>query len=78
VNIIDFMEYNDLLRNFGIKLKYYRIKRNLTQEQLAEIMGSDIRYISNVECGKRNITFKTLSKLSEALNIDIHSLFDFN
>lgn len=71
------MNYNELLKKFGVKLKYYRNMKNLTQEQLAEIIESDIRYLSNVECGKRNITFKTLAKLCEALDIDAVSLFDF-
>ena len=72
------MEYSELLRNFGVRLKYYRNVRNMTQEELAEKVGSDIRYLSNVECGKRNITFKTLYKFCDALNITPVNLFSFD
>ena len=56
------MQYEELAKKFGIRLKYYRNMRNLTQEQLSEKIGADVRYISDIERGKRNITFKTLSK----------------
>jgi len=71
------MQYEELTKKFGIKLKYYRNMRNLTQEQLSEKIGADVRYISEVERGKRNITFKTLSKFSETLSVDVSSLFNF-
>jgi len=71
------MNYEDLTKKFGIRLKYYRNMRNLTQEQLSEKIGADVRYISDIERGKRNITFKTLSKFSETLEVDVHSLFNF-
>lgn len=71
------MSYKDLLKKFGIKLKYYRNMRNLTQEQLSELMGVHVRYISDVERGKRNITFKTIAKFSETLGVEVHFLFNF-
>ena len=64
------MKIQDILKNL-------REKNNLTQEQLSEKIGADVRYISDIERGKRNITFKTLSKFSETLNVEIASLFNF-
>lgn len=72
------MNYDELVKNFGIKLKYYRNMRNMTQEQLSEKIGADVRYISDIERGKRNITFKTLSKFSETLSVEVKSLFNFS
>lgn len=54
------MEYKDLCVNFGNKLKYYRLMQGYTQEKFAEKLGVDSHYISDIECGTRNITFKTL------------------
>ena len=71
------MDYNDFCKKFGVKLKYYRLMKDLTQEELAEILNVDPHYISDIECGRRNITFKTLFKLSQALNIDIYKIFQF-
>lgn len=67
-----------LRKNFGNKLKYYRLMRGYTQEKLAEKLGIDAHYISDVECGLRNITFKTLSKLTTALEIEPFKLFVFD
>lgn len=72
------MNYEELTKKFGIRLKYYRNMRNLTQEQLSEKIGADVRYISDIERGKRNITFKTLSKFSETLEVEVASLFNFS
>ena len=35
------MNYTDFCKNFGIKLKYYRLMRNLTQEEFAEKIDVD-------------------------------------
>ncbi len=72
------MDYNKLSKNFGIKLKYYRLQRGYTQEKLAEKLGIDAHYISDIECGSRNITFKTLARLTEALEIDPYKFFTYD
>ena len=72
------MTYENLCKKFGIKLKYYRLIKKITQEQLAEKLNVDSHYISDIECGRRNITFKTLYKITKALDLDIHKLFIFD
>jgi len=72
------MKYDDVAKKFGIRLKYYRNLRNLTQENLSVLLNSDVRYISDVERGKRNITLKTICKFAEVLNTSAHSLFNFD
>lgn len=72
------MDYKDFNMNFGIKLKYYRLLKKLTQEQLAEKIEVDSHYISDVERGTRNITLKTLFKLSFALDVEAYKLFYFD
>lgn len=71
------MEYNELCQKFGNKLKYYRLMRGYTQEKLAEKLGIDAHYISDIECGSRNITFKTLHRLISALDVELNKLFTF-
>ena len=59
-------------------LKQIRQRAGLTQEQLAEIMGTKKQYISSLETGARNIsTIKTdtMSRLCTALNCSINDLF---
>lgn len=72
------MEYNEILKNFGLHIKMARLKKRLSQIQLAELLNSHGRYISDIECGKRNITFKTLHKFATILDIKLSDLFGFD
>lgn len=67
----------DLKNNFGKKLAYLRKKKNLSQISLAEMIDSNFNYISQIECGKANITMNMLILLSDALDVDAKELFDF-
>jgi transcriptional regulator with XRE-family HTH domain len=63
---------------FGRRLQYLRKQKNITQEQLAEAIGVSVDLISNIERGVNAPSFKTIEKLSEALNIPPKELFDFS
>ena len=67
-------DYTNLVKN----IKYYRLKANMTQEQLAEKSDLSVSYIKQIESGKefKNITFNTFSKIAKALNIDVKELFN--
>ena len=57
------------------KLKDIRIKRNLSQDQLAKIAGVTRASISRYENGKRNISIETAKKIATAINVDWTSIF---
>ena len=60
----------------GLNIKIARIKKGLTQKQLAEIVGLSRDYIANLENEKSvNPTLKTMKSLSKALNVSIVDLF---
>ncbi len=67
-------DYAKLVKN----IKYFRLKANMTQEQLAEKSDLSVSYIKQIEAGKefKNITFNTFSKIAKALNIDVKELFN--
>ena len=69
-------EYSTLIKN----IKYYRLKANMTQEQLAEKADLSVSYIKKIESSKefKNVTFNTCSKIAKALNINIKLLFTEN
>lgn len=48
-------------------LKEERIKAGLTQQELAERMGTKKTYISRVETGRQNINLTTLFRLFDCL-----------
>lgn len=71
------MDKNSLLKKFGKNLKIERIKKDLTQEQLAEIMNVSQNYIACIEGGKANMSLAKVLELSNSLNIDIEKLLCF-
>lgn len=71
------MDKKELLKNFGKNVKIERIKKDLTQEQFAEILGVSTNYVACVENGRQNMSLGKILELSHALLIDINKLLDF-
>ena len=71
------MNKKELLKNFGKNVKIERIKKDLTQEQFAEILGVSTNYVACVENGRQNMSLGKILELSHALLIDINKLLDF-
>ncbi len=65
----------DTLTLLGKRIHNLREEKRLTQEELEERTGINARYISAVECGRRNITVKTLEKIAEGLEVEVYELF---
>ena len=57
-----------------IKIKAMRIKRGLTQKQLADRLGVKQQNVSDWERGERSPSVKNLKKLAEVLNCQIDDL----
>lgn len=72
------MEKAELLKRFGKNVKIERIKKDLTQEQLAEIMNLSQNYIACIESGKQNMSLGKILELSKFLKTDIKNLLDFD
>lgn len=68
------MNENEILKKIAFNIKVERMRRGLTQFQLAEMIDVHEKYIGRVESGKQNITIKTLIKLSNALNVEMIKL----
>ncbi len=71
------MDKSTLLKKFGKNVKIERIKKDLTQEQLAEIMNVSQNYIANIERGKANMSLAKIDELANYLNVKITVLLDF-
>ena len=72
------MDYKDFCKMYGKKMKYYRQIKNYSQEELSEKLGVDAHYISDIECGRRNLTVKTIFNISQALETDFYKIFMFD
>ena len=67
-------ETDKLREVFGEILRAKRLEQKLSQEELAGRAGIAMRYVSLLECNKRQPTISTLYVLSKALGI---SMTDF-
>lgn len=71
------MDKQTLLKKFGKNVKIERIKKDLTQEQLSEILDVNPNYIACIECGRQNMSLGKILELANALGVDISRLLNF-
>ena len=68
------MTKDELLRKFGLNVKFARMKKGLTQEQLSEMMNIHITYLARIDTGKINMSLGKILELAKILNVDINKL----
>lgn len=61
----------------GTKIRIERIKRGLSQEELAEKAGIAINSVGGIERGEQSPTVETVALIAKAFDIEIHELFIF-
>ena len=66
------------MAEFKCNLKKYRILKDLTQEQLGEIVGVRRETIMRLERGMYNPSLKLAIDISKAVNVPIEELFIFD
>ena len=59
-------------------LKVARIKKKLTQRQLAELVGVSVSTINRIETGKQVLRVDMLNKLVNILEVPVNELLDSN
>ncbi len=62
-------------KKLGNNLKTIRTAKNITQSELAELLGVDKSFVSNIENGKNNPTLSTIANLAKALKVSVDELF---
>lgn len=68
------MTKEELLKKFGFNVKIARMKKGLTQEQLADLMNIHLTYIAKIETGKINMSLGKILEIAKVLDIDINKL----
>ncbi|MBW4079921.1 helix-turn-helix domain-containing protein [Paenibacillus sp. S150] len=66
----------NVAKQIGEKVRHYRNLKGLTQEQLAEVVGTYGTYIGRLERGEQNVQLETLEKIADALQISVYALFN--
>ena len=72
------MKDTDVLAGFSKRVKELRIKKGLTQQQLAELAEVEYKYIQKIE-GKNppSLGLLKLIKLIKALDVSFSQFFNF-
>lgn len=71
-------DYSMTGRKVALKIKFERMKKNLSQEELALSAGLSRNSIWKIETGKVSPTIETLDKIARALEIDFSTLTDIS
>ena len=68
---------DDILLQLGQKIRYERVKRGLSQEDLEEKSSVSRRTISEIERGNADIRYTNLYQIAAAFGISISEMLDF-
>ena len=61
----------------GLNVSYYRHRRGLTQEQLAEKVNIDRTHVGNLELAMTGTSLDVVFDIADALDVPVHRLFEF-
>ena len=68
---------NESLKTLGRRIRALRSAQGLSQVQLADCAGMSPRYLSEVEAGKRNVSFACLDTMANRLAMPLAELLNF-
>ena len=64
----------DLLRNFGNRVREFRKAQGFSQEAFADICELDRTYIGGIERGERNVSLRNIALIARSLGISTSEL----
>src|SRR5204862_306035 len=65
----------DVKKRFGLAIKNWRAKSDISQEELAWRAGLHRSYVADIERGARNASLQSIEKLAKALDVALSALF---
>ncbi len=69
---------DEIDKKVGMNIRLERIKRSISQEGLADMAGLARSTMGIVERGEQSPSLQTITKIANALNLEIYKLFIFN
>ena len=72
------VDYNMINKKICLKIKFERLKKGYSQEELAFRAGVNKNTIWKIETAKVSPTVETLAKIAEALEVDFTTLTDIS
>ncbi len=65
---------NRRLKTLGLNIKFARMRKEISQEQLAELVDVSRTAISFIETARQNPTILKVIDIAKALDVDINEL----
>ncbi len=65
---------DERLKTFGLNVKMARLRKNISQEELAELINTSRTTISMIETARQNPTILKVVDIARVLGIDINEL----
>lgn len=66
----------NIYKTVGGNIRKHRLKKEMTQTDLAVEAGVDRSFLAKIELGQRNFTLGILQNIAGALNLGIKDLLD--
>lgn len=70
--------HKEVYEKLGKNIKKRRKELGITQEKLAEKINKDLGFVGKIEIAFSRPSFNTIIDISEALDISLKDLFDFD
>lgn len=67
---------DEILFKLGQSVRYLRLKKGMSQEELAFNAGLNLNSVSTFERGVNNIKIKNLYKIADALDVEIEEILN--
>ena len=61
----------------GKRIKIARIKKNFTQEAVADRIGVSPQHVSNIETGNSSVSLPTLVAIANMLSVSVDELWSY-
>jgi transcriptional regulator with XRE-family HTH domain len=71
------MTEEEYIKDVCKKIKEIRVKKKMTQLELASKIGIDDSSLRRIESGKTNPTLKTIYRIASAFEIEVTEIFSF-
>jgi transcriptional regulator with XRE-family HTH domain len=68
------MSTENITVRFGKRLRKLRKEKGWTQVQMADALGVDRSYISDMECGKKNVCLPTMEVIAIGFGTSLSTL----
>jgi transcriptional regulator with XRE-family HTH domain len=64
----------EFLERLGKSVRFFRQRKGLSQEKLAELAGIDRTYVSPIELGKQNPSFEIIYRIAKVLDVPMSTI----